>query len=81
MGTRKGNELMSLEESDKTAIRQALHSINNSLHVLGLQAELARLQMSNGNLQAASAALEQVLRERSNCGRSSRELQALIHSL
>jgi hypothetical protein len=72
---------MSIEESDKTAIRQALHAINNSLHVLGLQAELARLQMSNGNLQAASTALEQVLRERNTCGSSTRALQSLIHSL
>ncbi len=72
---------MPIDESDKAELRQALHAINNSLHVLGLQTELARLHMANGNLQEAGAALDHALRERSNCGQTSRVLDRLIQSL
>ena len=61
-------------------LRNALHAINNSLHVLGLQAELARLHLDNGNLTEARAALEQALKERNNCGRAVRSLQQFVRS-
>ncbi len=72
---------MPMDETDKAELRQALHAINNSLHVLGLQTELARLHMESGNLQAACAALDHALRERNNCGQTTRTLQRLIQEL
>lgn len=72
---------MSIKESDRAKVRQALHAMNNSLHVLGLQAELARLHIDNGNLHDAQAALELALKERSKCGETTGLLQRLIHSL
>ncbi len=61
-------------------LRNALHAINNSLHVLGLQAELARLHLENGNLDEARTALQRALEERSNCGRAVHGLQQLVHA-
>lgn len=72
---------MPMEDTDKAELRQALHAINNSLHVLGLQTELARLHMESGNLMEAGAALDQALRERNNCGQTTRILQQLIQLL
>lgn len=71
---------MVTKEADKATARQALHAINNSLHVLGLQAELARLHLDNGNLPGARAALDMVLQERNKCGDMSRQLQQIIQS-
>lgn len=59
-------------------LRHALHAINNSLHVLGLQAELARLHLEHGNLDEARESLERALQERNNCGRAMRGLQRLV---
>lgn len=72
---------MSINETCRAEIRQALHEINNSLHVLGLQVELARLHLENGNAHEARSALEQALRERSHCGQTTRSLQDLVRSV
>ena len=72
---------MPMDDTDKAELRQALHAINNSLHVLGLQTELARLHMENGNRQEAGAALDLALRERNNCGQTTRAMQKLIQAL
>lgn len=72
---------MPIDESDRASLRQALHTINNSLHVLGLQTELARLHIGNGNVEDARAALDLALRERNACGDTMRALQKLIQSL
>ena len=72
---------MPIDESDRAGLRQALHTINNSLHVLGLQTELARLHIGNGNVEEARAALDLALRERNACGETMRALQKLIQSL
>lgn len=72
---------MPIDESERAALRQALHSINNSLHVLGLQTELARLHIGNGSLDEARAALDLALRERNSCGDTMRALQKLIQAL
>jgi hypothetical protein len=72
---------MPIDESDRADLRQALHTINNSLHVLGLQTELARLHIGNGNVDEARAALDLALRERNACGDTMRTLQKLIQAL
>ena len=69
---------MQSDESSTAELRRALHAISNSLHVLGLQTELAKLHLDNGNLNEARDALEQALRERNNCGHAVRELQQLV---
>jgi hypothetical protein len=51
------------------------------LHVLCLQAELARLHLENGHLDEARAALERALQERNNCGQALRGLQQLVQTL
>jgi hypothetical protein len=72
---------MPIDESDRADLRQALHTINNSLHVLGLQTELARLHIGNGNVDEARVALDLALRERNACGDTMRTLQKLIQTL
>lgn len=76
-----GSSSVIIKESDKTTARQALHTMNNSLHVFGLQAELARLHIDNGNLHGARAALDLALQERNKCGETTRQLQRIIQSL
>jgi Tfp pilus assembly protein FimV len=72
---------MRSNEIDPDELRHALHAINNSLHVLCLQAELARLHLENGHAEEARAALDRALKERNNCGQALRGLQQLVHSL
>lgn len=60
--------------SDTRQMRQLMHEIANSLHLLGLQTELAKSHMTSGNRDAASAAMEAVLRERDNCSKLTREI-------
>lgn len=72
---------MPIKQSDRMEVRRALHAINNSLHVLGLQTELARLHIDNGNLNDARAALEQALQARTDCGEISGRLQRIIKSI
>jgi hypothetical protein len=60
--------------SEKRQIRQMMHEIANSLHLLGLQTELARSHMDSGNREAATAAMASVIRERDNCRRLTQEI-------
>jgi hypothetical protein len=80
-GKAGSNSCMPIDESDRADLRQALHTINNSLHVLGLQTELARLHIGNGNVEEARSALDLALRERNACGDTMRTLQKLIQAL
>jgi hypothetical protein len=81
-GCRAGSDSrMPIDKPDRAGLRQALHTINNSLHVLGLQTELARLHIGNGNVEEAQAALDLALRERNACGETMRALQKLIQTL
>jgi hypothetical protein len=60
--------------SENRQMTQMMHEIANSLHLLGLQAELARSHMDSGNREAATAAVESVIRERDNCRRITQEI-------
>ncbi len=66
---------------DVDVLRKLLHDVSNSIHSLGLSADLARLQLESNNTTAAADALVGVVGERDNCNELIARIREIINDM
>lgn len=71
---------MPLNESEKARLRDALHSMNNALNSISMQAELARMYAERGDHAKVEEALSVVMEQCRKCSGVTRNAHGLLDS-
>lgn len=69
---------MPLDESEKKQLKEALHSMNNSLNAISMQAELAKMYSEQHNNELVDEALSIIISQCRQCSSISRSTHSLL---
>lgn len=70
---------MPLSDSERRQLREALHTMNNALNSISMQAELAKLHAEQDDIKLVREALDTIMAQCRKCSDVSRSAQNLLH--